>query len=701
MSQTPATEAILSFDHSGHLLTLLRETDGSFWVHVEGKETLRARIYIAPDSEGALRYAVHKAGTREEFWSHRARRYVDKFSHMHRDRGALPLVFTPVGSNFERRRYDEGAAEAVRRRMMDLAKERAYSEAGGSAGSTEDAQRAGRLVELIARLNEEIQIGYERRRKHAPGQVGPRPERFNVPDPKEAAAFITDTSRLSQIAVVAGVDRAQSLLREGARGAEHIRRQREEPARVLLSLHRSFMATRGDLESIVAPRDEMGRFAEFSARARAYAYARVQEQEAERSGPEELGRLEELRRTADMVEARIVEIWQSGRLARPSIAEDPEWQGSLSEADIFIGNLYAMATIALGSSRGSYNAVAEREVDQLLRYIAEGGARAPFHLSSETPIRGAKATAAVIDLRKEKLALSREMSLRDAKLVDEHGPDGLYHIGEKPTSPAAQRAEMEANPIGATLRAAIHLEAEDAVLLVSEIKTSVSSTALTGSVEAVGGKPVKAVRASLPRKGKGTVVPPSLMDAEAGAYTLWSLDSAIDLMKKRIRSAEDDATLDSAVAQWRSLTSILEAERARFPYQLGTVSAQQCASVMRDPARKVFTLIVVRAVNLFTDLDEKGGIELQPWGDGLPPRAEGRFDRTLVLDIFGMPVPSLCRVRTPDASLPIESAKMSGLIEDALGFNRERFPSLLRSAIGAGFDAVDAASVRKVLRGGG
>jgi hypothetical protein len=78
------------------------------------------------------------------------------------------------------------------------------------------------------------------------------------------------------------------------------------------------------------------------------------------------------------------------------------------------------------------------------------------------------------------------------------------------------------------------------------------------------------------------------------------------------------------------------------------------------------------------------------------------FDRTLVIDLYGLPVPQLCYERHQNQAVPIESASQQAFFEKVLEYNTYRFPELLRSAVAAGFEWGDDPDIRKaLLRTGG
>jgi hypothetical protein len=71
------------------------------------------------------------------------------------------------------------------------------------------------------------------------------------------------------------------------------------------------------------------------------------------------------------------------------------------------------------------------------------------------------------------------------------------------------------------------------------------------------------------------------------------------------------------------------------------------------------------------------------------------FDRTLVIDLFGLPVPELCLERAGAGGQVLGG--MNELVPQVLEYNRRRFPELLRRTLSAGFDPKDEKELLDVL----
>jgi hypothetical protein len=419
---------------------------------------------------------------------------------------------------------------------------------------------------------------------------------------------------------------------------------------VLFELSEALRRIEGRIEDVIAPKTRPEAWGE------ALQYSAAAGDEAvETDDDDEKSRLGQINDTSALAERTLRETWSNGALAIPSIratpidGPDPErYQRMVTDEHIFVGNLYAMATLRIGGSKGRYSAVAEMEVDELLRFIA-----------TTSPVDEEEQAG----LRPEKLVLT------SGKTVVEHGPDGIYNL----------TADEQA-----VLRGAIHLN-KGSVLLVSEVKTTVSRTALSSSLGKVGGDAMKEsadlIAATIRAKGCTATE----RQVAAAGYLIWAMRSTSNLLtKKKTAIRQAAAERPAAAAQlriWNKMHQTIIDEIDRVT----AMNPDDLIAWVESPARKVSALLVVRACSLFGDT---GGIApVQHWGDDLPKKALDLFDRTLVIDLFGLPVPSLCLERREKGGEQIPS--MERLVERVLSYNEHRFPFLLRQAARAGFDWKD------------
>jgi hypothetical protein len=496
----------------------------------------------------------------------------------------------------------------------------AFAAASGGRVGEDNALRAGRIAQYIEDVNEALRRAAARR----PDVYEHRP--LSIPDPfGDDAAFVRDSAAFSRLANTAAIARA-------------VHARSENPGRILYEIADAIGRNDAAIDALIAPKGRPGAL-ELAQR---YSDA--------------------VAATAGGAEAWLMERWQTGAIATPTIAAaDSPYRTLLKPADIFVGNLYAMATLRMGASKGRYAAVAEIEVDELLRHLAR-----PKPKTKRIPA----VEAAMVDLRPDKIVLTSD------KKVTDRGPDGVYDLSDG---------------YAAELRGAIGT-GEDDVLLISEVKTSVSSSALSTSINEIGGDTVK--------KARGTKNDPDY-EREAVAYLIWGIGKTLDLLEAKVESAglkSDDHSLSNDVRSiWTEQARVWKAMRSGLEAELQTVirleGPEQREWFRNRGERRVSTILVVRACSLFSSTT--GETEMSDWGAKLPPRALGLFDRVLVLDLFGLPVPGLCLER--DGNDGQSLASMTELVPQILEYNRRRFPELLRRTLSAGFDPKDEKELLDVL----
>ena len=506
------------------------------------------------------------------------------------------------------------------------------------------ARRLTRLNEFIEDINEAL---VTLRRTHNTQGSAAGDRLLRVPDVDGSSdALVRDTQSLAHWGQMAALARVMAG-------------QEKEPGRVLFELSEALRRTEATIEDVIAPKTRPSAWNE------ALQYSAAAGDEAvETDDDDEKSRLGQINDTSALAERALREAWSTGALAIPSIRATPieggtpdRYQRMVTDEHVFMGNLYAMATLRIGGSKGRYAAVAEMEVDELLRFIA-----------TTSPIEEEEQAG----LRPEKLVLT------SGKTVVEHGPDGIYNL----------TADEHA-----VLRGAIHI-GKKSVLLVSEVKTTVSRDAISGSLNKVGGKQMtkdaEEFKESLTAEG---VIGTPRQIATAG-YLIWAMRATYGLLTKKIDAArEAEVSSETAAAQlkvWMKMRRVIEDELSR----LEAMSGDERLAWVDSPDRKVSALLVVRACSLFGDT---GGMQPpQHWGDSLPEKAFDLFDRTLVLDLFGLPVPTLCLERRPKGGEQIPS--MERLVERVLAYNEHRFPFLLGRAVRAGFTWKDEKSKETLLK---
>ena len=496
------------------------------------------------------------------------------------------------------------------------------------------ARRLTRLNEFIEDINEAL---VTLRRTHNTQGSAAGDRLLRVPDVDGSSdALVRDTHGLAHWSQMAALARVMAG-------------QEKEPGRVLFELSEALRRTEATIEDVIAPKTRPSAWNE------ALQYSAAAGDEAvETDDDDEKSRLGQINDTSALAERALREAWSTGALAIPSIRATPieggapdRYQRMVTDEHVFMGNLYAMATLRIGGSKGRYAAVAEMEVDELLRFIA-----------TTSPIEEEEQAG----LRPEKLVLT------SGKTVVEHGPDGIYNL----------TADEHA-----VLRGAIHI-GKKSVLLVSEVKTTVSQKAIGSSLNKVGGeKMTEDAKSFAEDLAVGGLVATPRQIAAAG-YLIWAMKATYDLLERKVSTLSAVDTSRTAVAQyrlWRKMQSVIEGEML----QLRQMSASDRLAWVDSPDRKVSALLVVRACSLFGDT---GGMRPpQHWGDSLPGKALDLFDRTLVLDLFGLPVPGLCLERRPKGGEQIPS--MERLVERVLAYNEHRFPFLLGQAVRAGFNWKD------------
>ena len=500
----------------------------------------------------------------------------------------------------------------------------------------ETSGRLGSLNNFINEINDAI-VALRSKRKAQGESVSEG--LLAVPDVEgDGAAIVRDSHNLAYWAETAAIARAMTG-------------QEKEPGRVLFELSEALRRIEGRIEDVIAPKTRPEAWGE------ALQYSAAAGDEAvETDDDDEKSRLGQINDTSALAERTLRETWSTGALAIPSIRATPieggtpdRYQRMVTDEHVFMGNLYAMATLRIGGSKGRYAAVAEMEVDELLRFIA-----------TTSPIEEEEQAG----LRPEKLVLT------SGKTVVEHGPDGIYNL------------TADEN---AVLRGAIHI-GKKSVLLVSEVKTTVSQKAIGSSLNKVGGKQMTedAERFAEDLKSSGVIGTPRQI-ATAG-YLIWAMKATYALLDKKLKASEAGSKSGTPGAGnqrkiWLKMQRVIQTEMML----LEEIGPADRLAWVDSPDRKVSALLVVRACSLFGDT---GGMQPpQHWGNNLPEKALDLFDRTLVIDLFGLPVPNLCLERRPKGGEQIPS--MERLVERVLAYNEHRFPFLLGQAVRAGFNWKD------------
>ena len=498
------------------------------------------------------------------------------------------------------------------------------------------ARRLTRLNEFIEDINEAL---VTLRRTHNTQGSAAGDRLLRVPDVDGSSdALVRDTHGLAHWSQMAALARVMAG-------------QEKEPGRVLFELSEALRRTEATIEDVIAPKTRPSAWNE------ALQYSAAAGDEAvETDDDDEKSRLGQINDTSALAERTLREAWSTGALAIPSIRATPieggtpdRYQRMVTDEHVFMGNLYAMATLRIGGSKGRYAAVAEMEVDELLRFIA-----------TTSPIEEEEQAG----LRPEKLVLT------SGKTVVEHGPDGIYNL----------TADEHA-----VLRGAIHI-GKKSVLLVSEVKTTVSRDAISSSLSKVGGEKMKDDSVGFASTLAAEGVPGTPRQIAAAGYLIWAMKATYGLLQRKTDAIDSGPEMRSAAVTgqrrvWEKMQKVLHEEMA----QLERMSAADRLVWVDSPNRRVSALLVVRACSLFGDT---GGMQPpQHWGNNLPEKALDLFDRTLVIDLFGIPVPNLCLERRPKGGEQIPS--MERLVERVLAYNEHRFPFLLGQAVRAGFNWKD------------